>query len=126
MADRQQDSELRARFQAQRGLEAGEAPAFAAVLARARAAAVQAAPRVAQRNWVRRRLFYAGGLAAAALIATVLLLPRSESSEAAFERAVRSYENGAALGAWQSPTDGLLDVPGGNLITSVPRIGAQP
>jgi hypothetical protein len=126
MADRQQDTELRARFQAQRDKEAGDTPAFAPLLARARADAAQAEPVSTHQSWGRRRVLYAGGLAAAALIATVLLLPRSESSEAAFERAVRNYQSASALGGWQSPTDGLLNVPGGSLMTSVPRIGAQP
>ena len=124
MDDRPQDTELRARFQAQRRIEANEAPDFAALLKRARADAAE--PVITRQSWGRRRLFYAGGLAAAALIATVLLLPRMQSGDDAFERAVRSYHNSPALGAWQSPTDGLLDVPGGNLISNVPRIGAQP
>jgi hypothetical protein len=125
MNDRQPDTELRARFDAQRRADASEAPPFASMLARARAEVEGAAPAVAARRLRLRRLMYAGGLAAAAAIAALLIVPRSRSPEAAFERAVRAFQNDPALGAWQSPTDGLLNVPGSQLISTVPSVGAQ-
>ena len=117
------DTELRARFEAQRRAEASEAPPFASMMERARAAAGDAAPRIRPRrpNW--RDLAYIGGLAAAAAIAALLVIPRGASNEDAFEQAVRRFQNDPALGAWQSPTDGLLDVPGSQLITTVPSVG---
>ncbi len=117
------DNELRARFQAQRRTEANEAPPFASMMERARATAGNAAPRIRQRrpNW--RDLVYIGGLAAAAAIAALIVIPRGPSSEDAFEQAVRRFQNDPALGAWQSPTDGLLEVPGSQLITTVPSVG---
>jgi hypothetical protein len=54
-----------------------------------------------------------------------MVWPRSPSPEDAFERAVRAFENDPALGAWRSPTDGLLDVPGLQLMTTVPSVGIQ-
>src|SRR5262245_11801193 len=124
MTDRPQETELRARFDAQRRAEEKQAPSFASVLARARAEAADAGP-AAPRKWKLRRLVYAGGLAAAAAIAALLVIPRAPSSEDAFEQAVVAYQKGAASGAWQSPTDGLLDVPGSQLISTVPSVGTQ-
>jgi hypothetical protein len=122
MTDRPQDAELHARFAAQRRVDAGQAPEFATLLERARAEA-PAAPASAPLTLKRRRWAYAGGLAAAAIIAALLAIPRTRSTEAAFEAAVRAYQNGPALGAWQSPTDALLDVPGSQLISTVPGLG---
>ncbi|HET9439042.1 MAG TPA: hypothetical protein VFO52_02680 [Longimicrobiales bacterium] len=122
MNDRPQDTELRARFAAQRRADASDAPSFADALARARAQAVDAGPPHAARHLKLRRVLYVGGLAAAAAIGALLIVPRS-SSEDAFEQAVRAYQSGPALGAWQSPTDGLLDVPGSQLISTVPKVG---
>jgi len=121
MDDRQQDNELRARFEAQRRAEAGEAPPFAAMMARARAEAASE-PAFAFRPRL-RRVLYAGGLAAAATIALVFVVPRESSNEAAFEEAVRAFHSDPALGAWRSPTDGLLDLPGSRWISTVPRVG---
>ena len=125
MNDRQPDTELRARFNAQRRAEASEAPPFASMLAQARAGVEGAALPTTPRRLTLRRLAYVGGLAAAAVIGALLMVPRSPSSEDAFEQAVRAYQQGPALGAWQSPTDGLLNVPGSQLISTVPSVGAQ-
>jgi hypothetical protein len=71
------------------------------------------------------RLGWAGGLAAAAALVLLLANPRGRASEAAFERAVRAFQTDPALGAWRSPTDVLLDVPGSGLISSLPAIGVE-
>ena len=124
MTDRPQDAELRARFDAQRRAEAKQAPPFAPMLERARAAAATTSP-PATRQLTLRRLGYVGGLAAAAVIATLLIVPRTRSNEDAFEQAVREFQTDPALGAWRSPTDGLLNVPGSQLISTVPSVGTQ-
>ena len=124
MSDRQQETELRARFDAQRRADANETPAFADMMARARAQAA-AAPAMAPRRFNTRRLVYVGSLAAAAAIAALLVIPRTASHEDAFEDAVRAYQTGPALGAWRAPTDGLLNVPGSQLMTTVPSVGTQ-
>jgi hypothetical protein len=124
MNDRQQDADLRARFQAQRERDREEAPSFAEMMARARTQAVHAVvtPVRAPGRTIFRRIAYAGGLVAAAAIGGLLMVnPRS--NEDAFEQAVASYQSGPALGAWQSPTDGLLNIPGSQLISSVPSVG---
>jgi hypothetical protein len=125
MSDRPQDTELRARFQAQRRVDASEAPAFAALLARTQAEAAHAPTVMATPRGRLRRAFYWSGLAAAAAIGTLLALPRAASDQAAFERAVRVYHSAPAMGAWRSPTDALLKVPGSQLISTVPSVGAQ-
>ena len=123
MTDRPQDAELRARFEAQRQAEKEQTPPFAEMMARARTAGATDAPAPAPRMVRLRTVLYAGGLAAAAMIAALLVIPRAQSGEDDFERAVRAFQNDPALGAWQSPTDGLLDVPGSQLISTVPRVG---
>ncbi|HEY0809616.1 MAG TPA: hypothetical protein VGD49_05610 [Longimicrobiales bacterium] len=124
MNDRQQDTDLRVRFDAQRRADASDTPSFVDMMARARAEA-DAAPALATRPFNFRRLVYVGTLAAAAAIAALIVIPRSSSNEDEFEQAVRAYRSSPALSAWQSPTDGLLDVPGSQLISTVPRVGAQ-
>jgi hypothetical protein len=46
------------------------------------------------------------------------------SGDEDFERLVAAYASQAAGGSWASPTSGLLDVPGMELMRSVPAIGA--
>jgi hypothetical protein len=124
MNDRQPEPDLRARFEEQRRADASEAPSFADVMARARAEA-DAAPLATSHRFNLRRIAYIGGLAAAAVIAALLVIPRATSNEDAFEQAVRAYQSGTAAGAWKSPTDGLLNVPGSQLMTTVPSVGVN-
>ena len=124
MTDRPQDADLRARFDAQRQAEAKQAPSFAPMVEHARTMAATTSPG-APRPLTLRRLGYVGGLAAAAVIATLLIVPRTRSNEDAFEQAVREFLSDPALGAWRSPTDGLLNVPGSQLISTVPSVGTQ-
>jgi hypothetical protein len=123
MSDRQLDADLRARFDAQRRAEAGGAPAFTAMVARAHAELAAGAPAIAPRRLTLRRIAYGSGLAAAAAVAAILVLPGQPSSEAAFAEAVRAFQTDPALGAWRSPTAGLLDVPGRELLSTVPGVG---
>jgi hypothetical protein len=75
--------------------------------------------------WVRfhRRWIWSGGLAAAAAVTALLLTGPPARTDADFERVVSSYATDPAMGAWTSPTDGLLQVPGTDLLRTVPRIG---
>jgi hypothetical protein len=105
--------------------DAGRVPRFASLLARAREEAAQedgrawrSAPRVG------RRVGWASGLAAAALIAALIVIARGGSREDAFEQAVQAFQTDPALGAWRSPTAGLLDLPGGRLINTIPHLEA--
>lgn len=75
-------------------------------------------------GWRRRRRWAAAaGLAAAAAIGGILLA--APDGDEAFEDAVASWS--ATVGdasSWRSPTAGLLDVPGNELLTTVPSIGS--
>ncbi len=69
------------------------------------------------------RWTWLGGVLAAAVIATVMLVGRDEISDQGFEDLVNSFTSDPALGAWKSPTDALLELPGREIVTTVPRIG---
>ena len=123
MSGRQQDPELRAQFAELKRLDASGAPSFAAVMARANEEAVST-PQTSVLTF--RRLRWASGLAAAAAIAALILIPRTRSNEAQFEQAVKAFANNPALGGWRSPTDGLLNVPGSQLMSTIPSLGTRP
>ena len=127
MSDRPQDPELRARFEAQRRDDAKHTPSFGEMMARTRAEAARVADPAAhsvtrRAHWRRYRM---GALAAAA-IAALIVVPRMRSGDDAFEQAVRAFQSDPALGAWQSPTDGLLDLPGDRLLSTIPTVGTGP
>jgi len=117
-----QDPELSARFAAQRRVDAGQAPSFADMMARAQESAESASP-ADRRGWPRRRYAWTGAVAAAAAIVALIMVPRTRAGDDAFEQAVRDFQSDPALGAWQSPTDGLLDLPGDGLLTTIPSVG---
>ena len=120
MSDLQRDPELRARFAELKRVDASKAPAFADVMAGAQ----EEAATVSQKSKVLtiRRVRWASVLAAAAAIAALIVLPRTNSNEAAFEQAVQAFSSNPALGGWRSPTDGLLNVPGSQLISTIPTV----
>ena len=128
MTNAPSDERVREAFQRLRSdTEATGAPDFRAMLDRARqdAAAAPAVPLA--RRIPRRRVVWAGGIASAAVAATIaaVLLTRGDSdtsADAEFERLVASYASEA--GAWRSPTDALLDVPGSGLTRALPSVGA--
>jgi hypothetical protein len=129
VSGQRQDGDLRERFEAMRREDAGRAPRFASVLARARdeAGLEQGREKSSVRrghplSW--RRAAWASGLAAAAVIAALIVIPRVGSEEDAFEQAVQAFQTDPALGAWRSPTASLMNVPGSSLITTMPRVGA--
>lgn len=116
MNDHKQDSDLRAQFDTQRCEDAKNAPSFAVMISRANAAVPRTARVGHRREWL-------GGLAAAAVIAAVIVIPRTRDGDRSFEEAVRAFSDDPALGAWQSPTDALLRSPGDGLLTTIPSIG---
>jgi hypothetical protein len=135
MSGRPEDPELRARFQELKQLDAGQAPSFAELMARAQGEAAGAAGRQPRRwqmlagqhqrtrPWL-RRYGWAGGLAAAAAIAALIVIPRTRSNEDAFVQAVQSFQSNPALAGWRAPTDALLDLPGGGLMSTIPRVSS--
>ena len=121
------DDPLRERFQRLRAdTESRAAPAFRAMLERAKdAAATVSAPerRVpARRPWLRTAGWASAALAAA--VAGLLLTRGRPDPDAEFERLVTAFASDASAGAWRSPTDRLLDVPGRDLMRSLPSVGS--
>jgi hypothetical protein len=134
------DEDLRARFGE---LRAGtRSPSFESVLERAEAGArEQPALGIVQGgSGSRRRLLRVGAWASAAIAATVaglLLLdvdvtpgPSADEqfaelqfAELRFAELVAAYSQDMSAGAWRSPTSGLLDVPGMELVRGVPSLG---
>lgn len=133
MTRRRDDEGLRERFRELRGETArpGRLPDFESTMARARATAAELPPLSVLEGRAKggaggapayRRFLRAGAWVSAALAATVaglLLIGRRPNDEAEFERLVSAY----SADAWQSPTAGLLEVPGMELTRSVPSIG---
>jgi ferric-dicitrate binding protein FerR (iron transport regulator) len=129
MTNQPPDPDLRELFQELRARDERRAPGFREMLAGARQEALEGKTGE-DMEWhrgrrIRRRVAWGGSLLAAAAAAIVLLLPGRGTSEAAFERAVRSYSASSAGGAWRSPTDALLDLPGSEVLTTLPRVGGR-
>jgi hypothetical protein len=131
---RQGDQDLRGRFDELRAETAS--PSFAAVLERAAAdAREQPALGVVlgAGTGTRGRILKVGAWGSAAIAATVaglLLFDGSATSTAnadeEFADLIASYSADMSSGAWRSPTSALLEVPGIELIRSVPSIGLTP
>ena len=130
-ADRHLEEALEERFDRLKAEERASVPDFAQMYARAQAeaAAMADATDVVPLASRRRRSvqhpwrWALGSLAAAALAGVMLIAPGdpTESADAEFEELVNSFAEQA--GDWESPTDGLLDVPGSQLMKSIPVIG---
>ena len=111
------DRDLRARFQQLRSEDGASAPDFRSMIAEAQKAEPDVTPIHTHRRW-RRWTAIGGGLAAAAAAALLLVVP-DNSSDQDFAELVNAY---AANTAWTSPTDGLLDLPGSEVLRTVPSI----
>lgn len=123
------DDDLRGAFQTLRAEERGarRTPAFGPMLVEAKRQAVARPQLEVVRGGSRRRLVRFGAWASAAVaagVAAVLLTNRSPSGDDDFARLVAAYTSETASGSWNSPTSGLLDVPGMDLTRSVPSIGS--
>src|SRR5262245_48990169 len=126
MSDLHQDPELRSRFAELKRLQSLQTPAFADVIARAHQQAARQSSELQRASvFTKRRVGWAGGLAVAAVLAALLVVPRVRSREDEFEKAVEAFNSNPALGSWRSPTDALLNVPGSQLMSTVPAIGTS-
>jgi hypothetical protein len=108
MRDGDDESDLRTAFAALRREDATEAPAFEALVARAR-------PPGGRRGLVP----LLGGLAAVSAIAVVLAVT-------AGRRPGPAPSPAASIEQWIAPTDFLLRTPGYEILQTTPRIGAPP
>lgn len=75
--------------------------------------------RTGRRRWAVPGL----GIAMAAAIAAILLV-NSGDDTGDFDRVVEAWSETG--GSWQAPTDGLLRMPGDELLRAMPRIGGFP
>lgn len=91
--------QLKRGFQALRTHERAHAPEFEALLARA--------PRRRRGRWL-----LAGGVAMAAVIATLMLWPRHMNNTVA----------APSITQWRAPTDVLLVTPGSQLLSELPAL----
>lgn len=117
------DRNLELRFKELRAEDRARTPDFGPMLERARKATTDVTPISSHRGFMgnrrwRRWTAIGGGLVAAAAAALLLVAPDS-SSDQEFAELVNSY---AANTVWNSPTDGLLDVPGREVLRTVPSI----
>jgi hypothetical protein len=132
VTDLKGDEELRRRFlELREDVErSGAAPDFQVMWARTEALAAEpTAHESASRGsdertlvWRRRRVLRVGAWATAALAAVLtglILVRHGPDDEARFESLVAAYDNDA----WRSPTAGLLDVPGIELMRAAPSVG---
>jgi hypothetical protein len=124
-----EDKDLQDLFSTLRDEEKKEIPAFQTLMARAKEEAArsgmetQAGKRA--HHFTARHLAWGGSLLAAAAAAVLLLVPSEGTSEAEFVQVVQMFSADPASGAWRSPTDALLDLPGKEVLTTIPSIGSS-
>lgn len=129
MSDQSRDRELEGLYQGLRAEDEKRAPSFAHMMAKAREQAGEAAAPDHTGRTVAPGRFFAlprlawasGALAAAAAAVLIFVVP--DGPDAHFEQVVRAFSTDPAAGQWTSPTDGLLQVPGLELLSTVPSIG---
>jgi hypothetical protein len=127
MTKQPRDPDLRALFQALREEDELRVPEFDRLFSQARHAEKQEELSLGsgrdRGTQLRRRLAWGGSLLAAAAAAMIVLLPDSGTSDADFVLAVSTFSSNPAAGAWRSPTDALLDVPGSKVLSTLPKLG---
>lgn len=131
MTNQPSDPKLKALFQELRAADEERAPGFRELWAGLQEQTVERplAPETEKRAMGRfpRRLAWGGSLlAAAAAGAALFLLSTRGASETDFVNAVRAFSTSPAGGAWRSPTDGLLSLPGAEVLRTRPKLGDRP
>ena len=137
MRDRE-DQELRGLFRDLKKKDGERVPDFGTLMARAREEASRSGLEVHTGgggtrhilemdvfHFTRRRAAWGGSLLAAAAAAVLLLVQGPGTTDSQFVQAVQAYSSDPALGAWTSPTDALLELPGGEILSTVPSIGTS-
>ncbi|MBT8398148.1 MAG: hypothetical protein HKO65_15445 [Gemmatimonadetes bacterium] len=128
MRDRD-DHQLRSQFDDLRRRERGRVPDFGTMVARAREDAARsgldAYPLSQGVRRLPRRLAWGGSLVAAAAATVLLLILPPDTSDSEFVHVVQGFSADPAAGAWKSPTDGLLELPGSEILSTVPSISSR-
>lgn len=129
MTNQPQDPDLRALFKVLREEDERWAPSFQRLFSEAQDRAEEPeAPQAhgeARRVHLRRRLAWGGSLLAAAAAAAIWILPGGGTSDAEFVMAVSTFSSNPAAGAWRSPTDALLELPGTKVLSTLPKLGGS-
>jgi hypothetical protein len=124
-----EDRDLQGLFDALREKEQDDVPAFRTLLARAKGEAsgygTDTSTVGRPHRLTVRRLAWGGSLLAAAAAAFLFLLSPRGTSDAEFVQVVQMFSGDPASGAWRSPTDALLDLPGSELLNTIPSIGSH-
>jgi len=130
MLHRGEDQDLKDLFRDLRKEEQDGIPAFRTMMARAEEEAARSGLEIrSARPTLRpatRALAWSGSLLAAAAAAAIILLPSRGTSEAEFVQVVQMFSSNPASGAWKSPTDALLELPGHEVLSTIPSIGSLP
>ena len=120
--------DLEVLFQDLQETETARVPDFRSMMDQARAEAAESGPGaipVRQSRVLPKRLAWGGSLLAAAAAAVLILIQVPATSDAEFVQVVQAYSSNPAAGAWASPTDGLLNVPGNKILSTMPSIGTN-
>jgi hypothetical protein len=124
------DRDLEGRFEALKATEEPAVPDFHGMMDRVKAQAADAVAAVDAREArvprIPRRLAWGGSLLAAAAAAAIMLFQPDHTSDSKFVHVVQTFSSNPAAGAWKSPTDGLLNLPGNDILSTVPSIGTNP
>ena len=125
----EEDNHLKGLFDTLRDEDREEVPDFQTLMARAKKEAARTgmeAPTAKEvHRLTARRLAWGGSLLAAAAAAALILLPTRHTSDAEFIQVVQSFSADPSSGAWRSPTDKLLDVPGNEVLNTIPSLGSN-
>ena len=129
MRDQEKDQDLRGLFHDLQEEDLQQAPEFRTLMNRARGDASGSGLEIHPENRVThripRRLAWGGSLLAAAAATVLLLVQLPGTSDSEFVQVVQAFSSDPASGAWKSPTDALLDLPGAQILSSVPSIGTS-
>ena len=130
MSHKDVDKDLEGRFSALKETQEPAVPDFRKMMARVEADAAKEGlplkPNVSPRRGIPRRLAWGGSLLAAAAAAAIMLFQPDHTSDSEFVQVVQTFSSNPAAGAWKSPTDGLLKLPGSDILSTVPSIGRSP
>ena len=129
MPDHQKDHDLKGLFRRLQEEDRKKLPEFGALMARAREEAARSGMETSPLRGVTRRfprrLAWGGSLLAAAAAAAFLLARIPGTSDSEFVQVVQGYTSNPAAGAWISPTQSLLDLPGTRILSTVPSLGTN-
>jgi hypothetical protein len=125
----QEDQDLRGLFGDLQASEEERVPDFRTLMDRVKADAAESGLDYhsdRKRYRVSRgRIAWGGSMLAAAAAAVLIFVQASGTSDAEFVRVVEAYSADPASGAWTSPTEGLLVLPGKDILSTVPSIGTN-